>query len=86
MLCCVGPIYFSVSGLKPLEKIIFAVEDNKLKTTPIEEDDSIREINDESVEIVQLSESQRNILKTTWMTLSREFGQGFSYLKNDSED
>ena len=58
-----------------------------MKTTPIEEVESIREIsNDESVEIVQLSESQRNILKTTWMTLSREFGQGFSYLKNDSED
>ena len=56
-----------------------------MKTTPIEEDESTGEIN-ESVEIVQLSESQRKILKTTWMTLSLEFGQGFSYLKNDSED
>ena len=58
----------------------------KNKTSPIEqEDDEISQL-EESLEIIQISESQIGIIKSTWNTLSRELGEGLSYLKNDSEN
>ena len=55
----------------------------KQKTSPI--DDEISQM-EESLEIIQISESQIGIIKSTWNTLSRELGEGLSYLKNDSEN
>ena len=57
----------------------------KNKTSPIEQDDEISQM-EETLEIIQISESQIGIIKSTWNTLSRELGEGLSYLKNDSEN
>ena len=58
----------------------------KNKTSPIEQDDDEISQLEESLEIIQISESQIGIIKSTWNTLSRELGEGLSYLKNDSEN
>ena len=57
----------------------------KNKTSSIEQDDEISQL-EESLEIIQISESQIGIIKSTWNTLSRELGEGLSYLKNDTEN
>ena len=60
-------------------------QEEKKKTSPIEEDDEISQL-EETLEIIQISESQIGIIKSTWNTLSRELGEGLSYLKNDTEN
>jgi hypothetical protein len=59
--------------------------EEKKKTSPIEQDEEISQL-EESLEIIQISESQIGIIKSTWSTLSRELGEGLSYLKNDTEE
>ena len=62
----------------------YLIEEEEGSRSTSQEDVEIHSL-EESVEIIPLSESQKQLIKTTWTTLSRELNEGLSYLKNDTE-
>ena len=62
----------------------YLIEEEEGSKSTSQEDVEIHSL-EESVEIIPLSESQKQLIKTTWTTLSRELNEGLSYLKNDTE-
>ena len=62
----------------------YLIEEEEGSKSTSQEDVEIHSL-EESVEIIPLSENQKQLIKTTWTTLSRELNEGLSYLKNDTE-